>query len=63
MKTEALGDKPVPGPICLSQIPQGLSWYRTRASALSDRSLTACAVTRLIFVGVAICSLHNITLF
>jgi len=30
---------------------------------MDDRSLTGFAVTRLIFVGVAICSLHNITLF
>ena len=33
-KAEAQGRKPIPVPLYLSQIPHGLRWDRTRASAL-----------------------------
>jgi hypothetical protein len=33
-KTEVLGEKPVPVPLCLPQIPHGLTRDRTRASAV-----------------------------
>jgi hypothetical protein len=31
-KTEVLGEKPVPVPLCLPQISHGLAWNRTQAS-------------------------------
>jgi hypothetical protein len=40
-KTEELGEKPVPVPLCLPQIPHGLTRERTRASAVKGRRLTA----------------------
>jgi hypothetical protein len=40
-KTEVLGEKPVPVPLCPPQIPHGLIRSRTRASAVRDRQLTA----------------------
>jgi hypothetical protein len=46
-KTEVLGEKPVPVPLCLPQIPHGLTRDRTRASAVSGRRLTAWAMARL----------------
>jgi hypothetical protein len=36
-----LGEKPVPGPLCPPQTPHGLTWDRTRASAVKGRRLTA----------------------
>jgi hypothetical protein len=50
-KTEVLGEKPVPVPLCPQQIPHGLTRDRTRASAVGGRRLTAWAVARpFIFV-------------
>ena len=45
-KTEVLGEKPVPLPLCPPQIPHGLTRNRTRASAVGSRRLTAWAMTR-----------------
>jgi hypothetical protein len=45
-KTEVLGEKPVPVPLCLPQIPHGLTRDRTRASAVGGRRLTAWAMAR-----------------
>ena len=38
-KTEVLGEKPVPVPLCSPQIPRGLTRDRTRASAVRGRRL------------------------
>jgi hypothetical protein len=45
-KTEELWEKPVPVPLCLQQIPHGLTRDRTRASAVGSRRLTAWAMAR-----------------
>jgi hypothetical protein len=45
-KTELLGEKPVPVPLCPPQIPHGLTQDRTRASAIGGRRLTAWAMAR-----------------
>jgi hypothetical protein len=42
-KTEELGEKPVPMPLCSPQILHGLTRARIRASALRDRRLNAVA--------------------
>jgi hypothetical protein len=44
-KTEVLGEKPVLLPLCPPQISHGLTWDRTRASAVRGRRLTAWAMT------------------
>jgi hypothetical protein len=43
---EELGEKPVPIPLCPPQIPHGLTWTRTRVSALRGGRLTAWAKAR-----------------
>jgi hypothetical protein len=45
-KTEVLGEKPVPLPLCPPQIPHGLTRDRTRSSAVRGRRLTAWAMAR-----------------
>jgi hypothetical protein len=45
-ETEELGEKPVPVPLCPPQIPHGLTWARTRASAVRSRRLTTWAMAR-----------------
>jgi hypothetical protein len=40
-KTEELGDKPVPVPLCSLQTTHGLTWEWTRASAVRSGLLTA----------------------
>jgi hypothetical protein len=45
-KTEVLGVKPVPVPLCPPQIRRGLARDRTRASAVKDRRQTAWAMAR-----------------
>jgi hypothetical protein len=45
-KTEVLGEKPVPVPLCPPQIPHKLTWDRTRASAVRGQRLTAWAMAR-----------------
>jgi hypothetical protein len=45
-KTEVFGEKPVPVPLCLTQIPHGLSRDRTQASSVTGRKLTAWAMAR-----------------
>jgi hypothetical protein len=45
-KTEELGEKPVPVPLCPPQIPHGLTRDRTRASAVRGRRLTAWTMAR-----------------
>jgi hypothetical protein len=45
-KNRSIGEKPVPGPLCPPQIPHGLAWDRTRASAVRGRRLTAWAMAR-----------------
>jgi hypothetical protein len=46
VKTEVLAEKPAPVPLCPPQIPHGLTWDRTRASAVGGRWLTAWAMAR-----------------
>jgi hypothetical protein len=48
-KTQELGRKPAPVPLCRPQIPHGLARARTRASAVKGRRLTALAMTRSIY--------------
>jgi hypothetical protein len=43
-KTEEVGEKPVPVPLCPSQIPHGLTRGRTLASAVRGRRLTTWAM-------------------
>jgi hypothetical protein len=43
-KTEVLGEKPVPMPLCPPRIPHGLTRDGTRASAMGGRRLTAWAM-------------------
>jgi hypothetical protein len=45
-KTEELGEKPVPVPLCPPQIPHGLTRLRTQASAVGGRRLTVWAMAR-----------------
>jgi hypothetical protein len=45
-KTEVIGEKPVPAPLCPPQIPYGPTRHRTRASAVGGRRLTAWAMAR-----------------
>jgi hypothetical protein len=45
-KTEVLGEKPVPVPLCPPQIPHWLTRDRTRAAAVEGRRLTAWAMAR-----------------
>ena len=45
-KTEVLGEKPIPVSLCLQQIPHGLTWDRSRVSAVGGRRLTAWALAR-----------------
>jgi hypothetical protein len=40
-KPKYSGEKPVPVPLCPPQIPYGLTWDRTRASAVSGRRVSA----------------------
>jgi hypothetical protein len=46
VKTEVLGEKPVPVSLCPPQIPHGLNRDRTRASEVGGRRLTAWAMAR-----------------
>jgi hypothetical protein len=45
-KIEELGEKTFPLPLCPQQIPRGLNWERTRASAMGGRQLTLWAMAR-----------------
>jgi hypothetical protein len=45
-KTEVLGEKPVPVPLCPPQIPRGLTRDRIRASGVGRRRLTVWAMAR-----------------
>jgi hypothetical protein len=45
-KTEELGEKPVPVPLCPPQIPHGLTRARTRDSAVRGRRLTTWVMAR-----------------
>jgi hypothetical protein len=45
-KTEILGEKPVPVPLCPPHIPHGLTRHRTQSSAVRGRRLTAWATAR-----------------
>jgi hypothetical protein len=45
-KTEVLGEKLVPVPLCPPQIPHGLTRDRTRAAAVGGRRITAWAMAR-----------------
>jgi hypothetical protein len=45
-KTEVLGEKFVPVPLCPPQIPHGLTRDQTRSSAVGGRRLTAWAMAR-----------------
>ena len=39
-KTDVLGEKPVPVPLFPPQIPQGMTWNRRQASAVTGRRIT-----------------------
>jgi hypothetical protein len=45
-KVRKIGETHVPVSFCPPQIPRGLTWARTRASAIRSRRRTAWAVTR-----------------
>jgi hypothetical protein len=45
-KTEVIGEKPVPLPLCPPQIPHGLTRDQTRTSAVGGLRLTAWAMAR-----------------
>jgi hypothetical protein len=45
-KTQELGEKPVPVPLCPPQIPHGLTRDRIRASAVGGRRVTAWVMAR-----------------
>jgi hypothetical protein len=45
-KAEELGEKPVLVPLCPLQIPRGLTWARSWASAVRGRRLSAWAMAR-----------------
>jgi hypothetical protein len=45
-KTEEIGERPVPVPLCPQQIPHRLTRDRTQVSAVRGRLLTACVMTR-----------------
>jgi hypothetical protein len=44
-KPEELGEKHVPVPLCPPQVPNGLTWARTWASAVTGRQLTTWAIS------------------
>jgi hypothetical protein len=46
VKPQEFGEKPVPVPLCLPQIPHGLTRARTRASAVRGQRLTTWAMAR-----------------
>jgi hypothetical protein len=45
-ENEDLGEKHVPLPLYPPQIPHGLNWAQTRASAVGGRRLTALAIAQ-----------------
>ena len=45
-KTEVLGEKPVPAPLCSTQFSHGLIWDRARASAVKGGRITAWATAQ-----------------
>jgi hypothetical protein len=45
-KTEVLGEKPVPVPLCPLQIPHGLTRNWSRASVVRGRQLTTWAMAQ-----------------
>jgi hypothetical protein len=45
-KNRSTRRKPASVPLCPPQIPHDLTWARTRATALGNRRLTACAMAR-----------------
>jgi hypothetical protein len=59
-KTEELGEKPVPLPLCPPQISSGLTRARSRASAVRGQWLTAWAMARaglpILFVAISLSS-------
>jgi hypothetical protein len=61
-KTEELGEKPVPVPLCPPQMPHGLTQDRTRASAVGGRRLTAWAMARPVCVLKLFISQHVLML-
>jgi hypothetical protein len=62
-KTEVLGEKPVPVPLCPPEIPHGLNRDRTRASAVGGRRLTAWAMARPSLAGTLRSNWFNIQKF
>jgi hypothetical protein len=48
-ETDVTGDTPVLVPLCPPQIPEGMVWNRTRASAGTGRRLTLCIVKRWVY--------------
>jgi hypothetical protein len=57
-KTEELGEKPVPVPLCPPQIPHGLTRARIRSSAVRGRRLTTWAMVRP-YIDLGPWRLHN----
>jgi hypothetical protein len=61
-KTEELGEKPVPVPLCPPQIPHGLTQVRTRASAVRGWRLTTWAMARPLLQSLTSTELGHIIL-
>ena len=61
-KTKVLGEEPVPVPHCPPQIPHGLTWDRTRTSAVGGWRLTAWAMARprITYLSVLVSCLYSI---
>jgi len=59
---EVIGNKPVPAPLCLPQIPHRLAWYRTRVSAVRVVSWERYLITiRIRFRACFLCgSVHYV---
>jgi hypothetical protein len=45
-ENKVLGELPVPVSLCPPQIPEGVTWDRTRGSAVRGRRLTVCVMVR-----------------
>jgi hypothetical protein len=62
-KTEELGEKPAPVPLCPPQIPHGPTRDRTRTSAVGGQQLTAWATARPVQSHYGVTTASHITQF